>query len=191
MTAVFVHVPKTGGVSIQQALGLEQHRNRRALRRGAEYAGLVTFGHELPARLVRAGYLDPTGVFFFAFCRNPYDRAVSLWAHWRREGGGLGFPDWCRLLPAMGWRLRAPQARWTDAIDLGFLGRFETLAADFDRLCDALGVERRPLPLLNASPHRPWREHYDEETAAIVRAQYARDFERFGYDENDYLPDGQ
>lgn len=181
MTAIFIHVPKTGGLSVQTALGL---RRRHA---PAAVEGLATFGHTLPARFVP---LNP-GAFLFAFVRNPYDRAVSLWAHWRREGGGLDFPAWCRRLGDWHWRVRTPQARWLAGMDLGFLGRFESLAADFGRLCDVLEIERRPLPRLNAGEHRPWRGYYDEGTAAIVQVHYARDFERFGYDENDYLPDRQ
>ena len=67
MTAVFVHIPKVGGVSIQAALDLQQYRYRSKLVKGARYDGLVTFGHCLPDRLIRDGYLDPADVFFFAF----------------------------------------------------------------------------------------------------------------------------
>lgn len=189
MTAVFIHIPKTGGVSIQEALGLQQYRDRRALVKGTQYEGLVTFGHEILPSLIQRGYI-PGDLFTFAFCRNPYDRAVSLWAHTRRDyEPGLTFPDYCRNLGRGAVNRRhCPQALWLDGIDIGFLGRFENLQEDFDLLCDVLGVDRRELPRLNESPHRDWRECYDTETAGIIRAHYARDFERFGYADN-HLPD--
>jgi len=190
MTAVFIHIPRTGGMTISKALKLQKYRNRRRLTKGAEYSGIVTFGHEILPRLQRRG-LVPVEAFFFAFCRNPYERAVSLWAfNNKRNEAGLTFREFCLGLDGWGWRIRTPQARWLDDIELGFLGRYETLQADFDTLRGILGVERhRPLPRLNRTEHPSCQDIYTDEMQAIVRAHYARDFERFGY-ADDYLPDG-
>lgn len=188
MTAVFIHIPKTGGMSISKALKATKYRNRRRLVPGAEYSGIVTFGHELLPWLQRRN-LAPVDCFTFAFCRNPYDRAVSLWAfNNKRNGLSLTFREFCRKLDEWVWRIRMPQARWLDDVDLDFLGGFETLQEDFDRLCGLLGVDRKkPLPHLNRSDRMPTAAYYDNETQAIIRAHYARDFERFGYD--DFVPD--
>jgi len=190
MIDVFIHIPKTGGMSISKALKVQKFRNRRRIHRGATYSGIVTFGHELLPRLQRRG-LVPTEAFFFAFCRNPFERAVSLWAfNNKRNGFDLTFKEFCRQLETWGWRIRTPQARWLDGIEVGFLGRFENLQADFERLCGLLGVERKkPLPHLNRTEHARYRSIYDHESMMLVRQHYARDFERFGY-ANDYLPDG-
>jgi hypothetical protein len=191
VTAVFVHIPRTGGMSISKALQVTKHRNRRRLVEGAEYSGIVTFGHELLLHLQRRG-LAPKEAFTFAFCRNPYDRAISLWAfNNKRNGFDLSFREFCLDLGKWGWRIRYPQARWVDGVALDFLGRFETLQADFERLCILLGVERKKaLPHLNQTEHEPYRTHYDDVTQAIVRSHYARDFERFGYTD-DYLSNRQ
>jgi hypothetical protein len=180
--AVFIHIPKTGGMSISEALKVTKYRNRRRIRKGAEYTGIVTFGHELLPWLQRRG-LVPADVFTFAFCRNPFDRAVSLWAFNNgRNGLDLSFREFCLDLGKWGWRIRYPQAKWLDGLELGFLGRFETLQADFERLCSLLGAEQsKPLPRLNQSEHAPYQAYYDDVTQAIVRAHYARDFESFGY----------
>jgi len=187
--AIFIHIPKTGGMSISEALKVTKYRNRRRIKKGATYSGIVTFGHELLPWLQRRG-LVPADAFFFAFCRNPYDRAVGLWAfNNRRNGLNLTFREFCLNLGNWGWRIRYPQARWLDGLELDFLGRFETLQADFERLCGLLGVERtKALPHLNQTEHAPYPTCYDDVTQAIVRAHYARDFERFGY-ADDYLSD--
>jgi hypothetical protein len=187
--AVFLHIPKTGGTSIQAALDIQSYRNRRVLVKGARYSGLVTFGHELLPYLIRAGYVSGD-LFTFAFVRNPYDRAVSLWAHWRREKAGrdLSFAEWCEQLDRQHWRVRFPQARWTDGLWLDFLGRYECLQADMDRLCDELGIARQELPHLNAGDRGPCRDYYNPATMETVRRHYARDFRQFGY-ADDCLPD--
>jgi hypothetical protein len=189
MTACFIHIPKTGGVSIQTALELQQFRSRVSIRGRRRYSGLITFGHQLVGRLIHARYV-PRDMFLFSFCRNPYDRAVSLWAHYRREyEPDMTFVGFCHRLRRLSWRIRSPQVTWLRGIKLDFLGRFETLEADFARLCDVLGVQRRALPHLNAGSRSPWcGGYYDDELQAIIRRQYAPDFERFGYDD-DHLPD--
>ena len=185
---IFIHIPKTGGMSISDALQVQKFRYRRDLLHAGEYQGLVTFGHELLPWLQRRNRA-PKDAFCFAFCRNPYSRAVSLWAfNNKRNKMDLTFEEFCLNWGNWVWRIRYPQAKWLDKVNLDFLGRFENLEGDFDRLCDALGVERRPLPHLNATQHGPCRSYYTAETRAIVRAVYARDFDRFGY-AVDHLPD--
>ena len=187
MTAIFIHIPKTGGMSIQEALSLQQYRNRRKLAQGREYSGLVTFGHELLPYLQRRG-LAPRDVFTFSFVRNPYDRAVSLWAYFRQQyNTDIGFTEWCRNIGAYTWRIRYPQARWLDGLTVDFVGRFEILQRDFDRLCVLLSVPQSNLPHLNQSEHGARQDHYTDEARAIIRAHYARDFAELGY-ENDCLP---
>lgn len=179
--AILIHIPKTAGLSIDRALGIQKYRYRTRLVPGQQYSGIVTFGHEMLPYLWRRR-LAPRDAFTFAFCRNPYDRAVSLWAYNnKRNGFDLTFKEFCLNWGNWGWRLRYPQAKWLDRVSLDFLGRFENLQGDFDKLCDALGVERRPLPHVNPTEHLPWQEYYDEVTRGIVRSHWARDFERFGY----------
>ena len=85
-----------------------------------------------------------------------------------------------------------------------FLGRFETLQADFNSVCEKLGVPHTPVPHVNKSK---WRrglrgllqkilsrtapgtqtappsnaDYYDDESVEIVSRLYRRDIELFGY----------
>ena len=169
MVDVFIHIPRTAGTSLRKALDIKKPRLRKY------WTGIITLGHKSNLRL-------PDDAFTFSFCRNPYDRAVSMWAFNNKVRNlDISFTEFCRELDNWTWghRIRLPQATWVDGID--FVGYFENLEEDFGILCDKLGIERRPLPHENATEHGPWQEYYTEETQRIVLSYYAVDFGRFGY----------
>ncbi|MEA5390234.1 hypothetical protein VB738_03060 [Cyanobium gracile UHCC 0139] len=62
-----------------------------------------------------------------------------------------------------------------------FIGRFETLAADFERVSLRLGCQLT-LPHLNATVHLPPGEAFEPEAEARVRQLWAADFATLGYD---------
>lgn len=62
-----------------------------------------------------------------------------------------------------------------------FIGRFETLAADFDSVSRRLGCALT-LPHLNATVHLPPGEAFEPEAEARVRQLWAADFATLGYD---------
>ena len=165
----FIHVPRTGGTSVQKALGIRKRQRRTS----AKMSGVVTFGHKKMR-------LD--NVFAFAFCRNPYDRAVSMWAlNNEARNIDLTFKEFCQGLKDWTWgqHIRLPQITW--AHDLDFLGHFENLEQDFGILCDMLDIGQRELPHLNASKRGPWQDYYDNECMDIIHDWYKEDFERLGY----------
>ena len=51
----------------------------------------------------------------------------------------------------------------------------------FDALCAEFVLAPSVLEVRNASDHRPYAEHYDDELVARVGALYAADVARFGY----------
>jgi hypothetical protein len=78
-----------------------------------------------------------------------------------------------------------PQMFWlkdtAGTIPLDFVGRFETLQADWQIVCRALGKDL-PLPHLH---HRPrstdYRDAYDPASRELVARRYAEEIEIFGY----------
>ncbi len=66
---------------------------------------------------------------------------------------------------------------------LGYLGRYESLAFDFEKICDRLKIPRVELTHRNNGNLRDYRTYYDAETQEIVRDYYAEDFELLGYSE--------
>ena len=62
-----------------------------------------------------------------------------------------------------------------------FLGRYESLSADFAHACHQIGIDA-PLARKNASARGDYRQYYDARLATLVRDHYAEDVERFGYE---------
>lgn len=176
---LFIHINKTGGRSIETALGcLYEHKTARQKR---DEVGAAVWADK----------------FTFAFVRNPWDRAVSQYVYRRKTQQDslaeqeLPFEAWVRrVFGEQDARYRSnpvlflPQADWvTDAhgdLMVDFVGRFERFEDDFQHVCSQLGIDET-LPHTNKSSRGDYRSYYTAETAAIVGRYFADDVARFGY----------
>ena len=184
---VYIHIPKTAGKATARALGLQRFISKGRARAGFTGEGRVTFCHLLYPELVREGIVPDTfdsTVFKFAFCRLPYDRAVSHWQytmkrHQDRLARGTSFLSFTRQLGRIkDW---IPQHTWVDGVDLDFLGRFEQLEEDLYRVAEMISVDIPRIPLMNTTKHEHYSTYYCDESKARVEDYYAEDFKRFGY----------
>ncbi|MEM7079028.1 MAG: sulfotransferase family 2 domain-containing protein [Pseudomonadota bacterium] len=67
-------------------------------------------------------------------------------------------------------------------VALDFVGRYESLAADFAHVAAVIGLPATlRLPHLQAAPARDYRAYYTEETWTLVAQRYRADVESFGY----------
>jgi chondroitin 4-sulfotransferase 11 len=176
---VFVHINKTGGSSVEKALGLPfQHRTALEIRR------------DLGQRL-----WDER--FKFTVIRNPWDKVASHY-HYRVKTNQTGLAD--DPIPFTEWVRRAygdrepryydqpkmfmPQVDWicdeTGTIIVDFVGRFERLHADFQSACQRIG-RRAELPHLKKSQNRDYRREYDTASIDLVAERFAGDVSEFGY----------
>ena len=205
----FIHVPKTGGSSIFAALAPHGDdadgywANRCLARLGIHvnhYAPWPQrkFRPHTPAATLRRNLPGVVfdDLFTFAFVRNPWDLLVSYYhflaagqahathvSHRRRHVACL--PDFEAYV---GYEIRRGKISQTRLVAdrrgrtlVSFLGRFESLAADFDHICRRIGVTAT-LPRSNPSVHGDYREYYSPRLAALVRDHFAEDIERFGYE---------
>jgi hypothetical protein len=62
-----------------------------------------------------------------------------------------------------------------------FVGRYESLGADVQRVFDRLELGAARLPHLNRREHDHYSRSYDERTRALVAERFAKDCARFGY----------
>jgi len=81
----------------------------------------------------------------------------------------------------------ASQTEWlkntSGRVDLNFIGRFENLQEDFNKLCDKVGKKRLKLleaKKLNKRPH--YSRFYDDESISIIERLYKDDIKRFNYE---------
>jgi len=201
---LFVHIEKAAGSSIQQALGsvADAPPNSRLRRRlawlgplnrvGGLYRALQFREHATANEVKRclpAGAYE--ALFKFAFVRNPWDRLVSRYAHLLRskDRNRHGFISSLeKFEDFLQWEIQRDSANQypyvTDARGkqiVDFIGHYETLAADFAKVCARLKIQAE-LPHANASEHRDYRTYYTPETREFVAKQFQRDIEMFGYD---------
>ena len=105
--------------------------------------------------------------------------------------------DWDRIVPPLGWYNAIkfnhrelqnidgnqfhPMTAWIPD-DIDFVGRFETLTRDINRLLGLLGLESpATFHRLNPGQHPSYEHYYTEETKDIVGELYRSDIERFDY----------
>jgi hypothetical protein len=205
--ALLIWIPKTAGTSLNSLLaqaGGQTFLSIDAARRYFRNRGIVTFGHIGVPHLREAGIIDDAfymSAFKFAFVRNPFDRAVSLYEYSRRIEKlppMIGFPMFCRILKDHAYEdigdynhlalsQLNPQSRWLMGCDgqlcVDFIGRFENFASDVEIILRRLNlpVPVGGVPHVNQSTRQPTDKYYGDAEIEAVQTAYRCDFEAFGY----------
>lgn len=194
---IFVHIPKTGGTSVERALA----RHGTWLQ-GTQNFDSLYFKHAVARDLRRMMGDEYWRYFRFTVVRNPWDWAVSSYAFNRGmhrpfvRGSDYPVgapPEFTREWSFKHW-LRwwidtfAPQQSGMLVDEAGELMvnqviRFEELDAAFPRLCLRLRIWPRRLPHVNKTPDRleSYQSYYDDESRRWVEQGFADDIRRFGY----------
>ena len=186
LNAVYIHVPKAGGVSVKTAL-----------------FGGRGLGHYTVADYKRRlGPIEYRRRFSFTFVRSPYARLVSAFTF--LQSGGLGGQD-LRFAKAylgrtsfeefvMDWltpermelivHLR-PQVHFVchaGQVAVDFVGRHESMESDFDYVACRLGVDAK-LPHNNRTARsRPAASFLSPSVKARIAELYTMDFDTFAYE---------
>lgn len=188
--SIFVHVPKTAGTSVGEAI----------------YGAWV--GHVPISRFAAFDREKFRSFFKFSFVRNPWDRLLSGFAHLKGQGEPLAAREerWSKrylseienfedfVLKLRDEEFRAliindvhfrSQLDWitlrgSNRIAVDFLGRFESLEDDFSQLSRRLGI-RAALPLRKQTKRPPYRDAYSKEMRGIAEQIFRSDIERLGY----------
>jgi hypothetical protein len=189
---IFIHVPKVAGTSVGRALGVQ--------------LGLHATIRQYSLVLSRN---DFDTYFKFGFVRNPWDRLYSAFRFMKHGGTRTteSEREWVRQNLSEYSDFESFVTGWLPRVDLDrelyyhhltpqyqflciqgsrpavdFIGRFETLAADFEVIRRRLGLEVSLEHLNPSTREGDYRAAYTDEMKRIVARAYRTDIELFGYE---------
>jgi hypothetical protein len=175
----FIHINKTGGSSIENALKIPfEHKTARE-------------------KIAEVGLDKWRRRFTFAIVRNPWDKVVSHYCYRVKtnqtglSASSMSFSDWVERAywykdPAFRdkEKMFMPQVEWVRSTEGGFLvdyvGYFEDLEGSFDEAMKRTGLTAS-LPHLKSTKRRDYRDYYDASSRQIVAESFADDIEAFNY----------
>ena len=130
--------------------------------------------------------------FKFTFVRNPWSRAYSWYKNVMRDEihkknhkitEKLSLNEFLRLYSGKG--MLKPQLYWiknfAGNIPLDYVGRFETLLEDFEKIREAIHAPGITLPHKTKGQVDDYRAHYDEDSIKMIMENYKEEIEMFGY----------
>lgn len=183
---IFVHYPKTGGNSIQDAL--RNYSEDQIISKGVHQDGIERFGvlnsehKNLKKHSTLQDYYNAIGEDLFAHkvfitIRNPYDRMVSCYFSPHRGNIQYDRDDFAKFIKTV------PPIENYISIKKSFFGKrellhnikflkFEKLNEDFGLLLNELDIQDIYLPHRNASNRENYKKYYDDETVKIVSTRH-------------------
>jgi hypothetical protein len=192
---LFIHVPKTGGNSIQSVLknyseddlvcvsplqdGIERFEVRSKSYATHKHSTLAEYTREYGEEMV-------LGLCKFCCVRNPWDRCVSHFfsphrgpVTWDRDAFWKFVETEVR--PLNFYIDRGGDSLESSVMNINYIIRFEHLQAGFDRVCQELGVAYQVLPVRNSSSRDNYRIYYDEGLVSLVEDRFSEEIKLFGY----------
>jgi hypothetical protein len=189
---IFIHIPKTGGISVSKSL----FGNLAGGHRKLEIYQIVFTKREF------------NNYFKFTFVRNPWDRLVSAYFYMKKGGTNDRDRIWAEQnlsnyydfdIFVKNWINRenietcihfVPQYSFvcepgSSSPRVNFIGYFEHLQEDFCYISKKLGLNTSLFHYNKTMANKiDYRSFYSEATRKIVAEVYRRDIEIFGYDFN-------
>jgi len=204
---LFIHVPKTGGNSIQNILadysedtltdnedhqdGIERFELCNSTYNLKKHSKLKRYRKVLPAKLYQR-------LFKFATIRNPWDKMISLYFSPHRGTDMWDRDNFIQLventptlqdfvtLPSfrdrLGEKLGLPTRPKPLDHDIDYLIRFESLNDDFKEVCRKIGLPAAPeLPVRNKGNRKHYGIYYDDELIDLVARKFRNEIDFGNY----------
>lgn len=191
---IYIHVPKTGGNSIQTALhdfSDDQIVFRKSVGKVANEDGAqgldvfnptLGFNSDYHKHAKFSDYAAVMGdeinnFFVVASIRNPFDRLVS----WTSFAKGSMINKKINLEDVVFPDDQLSYLEYRGEIVVRNFIRFENLQEDFNKTCDQLNLPRLKLPHKNASLHDHYKFYFDDNLLRVVQERYKKEIDYFGY----------
>jgi len=177
---IFVHIPKTGGTSIIKALDMKRTTHKTAKELKEEYDEWDDF-------------------FSFSIVRNPWDRMVSIYFHFKRVNEKpiikkkvdipSTFSDFIYEFNEKKIKfntiLYQQQADWiyddNQNLLVNQIYKFENYSDEVEKIFNKLGIKKK-LTHERRTIHEHYSTYYAEETINIVKNLFEKDIILFGYE---------
>jgi len=190
---IFVHIPKTAGVSIASALSMNCLQCHNSAYQIKEILNKTEFGKKVWQEY-----------FKFSFVRNPWSWVVSnikyqadylnvdidpsmFLTRWMNDKK-IRVAD--SFTACMSHNLEKCQYTFLSKGDsedgellVDFVGKFENLQQDFDYICNKVGMPQKTLLHENkTNQYKHYSEYYNEDTKQFIASKFAKDIKYFGYE---------
>jgi len=179
---LFIHLIKTAGTSITAALK-PFGKTHKEIGKGF---GCHDDANELIERMGRQTF---DSYFSFATVRNPWDLQVSLYHyilqnpkhhHHATVSAFKDFPEYLDWRCSQGIKTQRSALYSGDEQLVDYIGRYENVAADFEAICEKVGLQAS-LPRLNVSTSAPYQSFYTQEMVDKLAPLVEPDIQQFGY----------
>ena len=195
----FLHLPKCAGTSLRSVL--EPYRDEEKMGLGHPRLRVIMDDYYLIRPCGQEIYINKDSYKIFTFVRNPFDRLVSAFFYLKSGGGNnmdskfskdnnlpdTKFTDFvkdqlrrCKYIHFR--KIVGDLILERDLKHVDFIGKIESFNSDWELLCSKIGIPYSKIPNKNSSNHKNYREHYTDETRAIVEDYYSKDIEHFKYE---------
>ena len=189
---LFVHIPKTGGNSIQTVLrdySEDEIVAKHSRQDGVERFAVRNPKYKLKKHSALAEYRQALGeeqfakLFKFTVVRNPWDRMVSFYftPGRQKEWNAREFEKLISETKSAADYLRLEKDDVDPFGNVDRIIRFENLEEDFRAVCDQLGLPAASLPKYNRSEREHYSKYYDAKLREMVGRRFADEIKAFGY----------
>ena len=185
---LFIHVPKTGGNSIQNIL--KEYSEDRIVTIGKHQDGIERFEvrndkypitkHSTLSEYKR--FLDKNvydAMFKFATIRNPWDMMISFYFSPHLNLKKWNKRKFCKLLKnVQPLRFYITTLSNQDLIEnIDYLIRFENLENDFRKVCQKISIPFEKLKIRNQSKRYHYSFYYDDEMVELVKNKFSEEIQ--------------
>lgn len=197
---LFVHIPKTGGNSIQKALipySEDQITTHLPFQDGIDRFGIQNsdYPYHKHATLREYKNLIPKKIYSpltkFTVVRNPWERMISFYYSPHENRSSFDpkvfekvVNDAKSINEFVDTRTRLEKLLGKNPLSHGeirYFLRFERLQENFEQVCRSLGLPALTLDILNTSSKGDYRSYYNQKLKNLVKDKFKNEIEYFGY----------